>query len=65
MPNNIEVNDVIHVTGNKGFKVKTKPRNLFPNKGSKLKRDTTIKLWINLFILLAVAAFIMIKTGVI
>lgn len=44
MINDIEVKDPHHETGNKGFKVKTKPRNMQPFKGSKLKRDSDIKL---------------------
>lgn len=55
MINDIEVKDPHHETGNKGFKVKTKPRNMQPCKGMSYKRDSDIKLY---FIMVGFALFV-------
>lgn len=51
------------------FKIKTKPRNFDRSARAirryKQRRSAEIKIGVNLVILLAVAAFIMIKTGLI
>lgn len=64
MINDIEVNSPIHETGNKGFKVKTKPRKMQPFKGSKIKRDSDINLGLIIIVFALFVVVVLIYKGV-